>query len=85
MIQSQPSQSLLFLTALTSLLLIATKIQSCNSQRNNWSADCSNRDNYYTSYESLNTGFKVLDGLKAQTMYIDNNRIGVSQIPSAEY
>ena len=75
-----PSQYLLCLAVFATLLLIAARIQSCTSERTNDRNKCDNKKSYYSSYGSINPGLKVMDALRAQTQFIRNNHIGVSNI-----
>lgn len=83
---SQQSQSLLYVAALASLLMIATRFQSCialhlQSERPDDGATCADRDNYYGStYATIDSGLKVMDALRAQTSFIRKTDIEVSNV-----
>ena len=76
----QQSQSLFYVAAFMSLLLIATRFQSCASERPLIEVACENKSSYYNSYDARgNPGHKVLDALYAQQLFISDNQnlIGV--------
>ena len=73
----QQSRSLFYIAA---LLLIATRLQSCASDRPYINDACKNKTSYYDSYDvGVSLGHKVLDALYAQQLFIIDNQnlIGV--------
>ena len=73
MTQKQVPLSLCSQAVLTSLLLLMTAAQFTSSTlTRNRAADCRNKAHFFSTYDdNVHSGFKVLDGLRAQSALID--------------
>ena len=76
MIQKRTPLSSLLIATFPTLLLITSG--SGQLLTRDHSKDCTNKREFFSSYDSINPGFKVLDALEAQMQFINHDDIGVS-------